>query len=559
MLRCSASQPHLSHRGQCTPLQPSGAALRAADHHVSAPHLHVPAGRGGGGAPPQRLSRSESIPEHEPYSAAAAAPWCSSAAPNSRVGFGLARSTSSDGLASRRPRSGALGGAGRALGGGGRCDGGGGGAGGLGLAGSGMTAGGPRLAGDRGESRVEALLAHHAGGKVAPPAWVVRAMRALESSYERQLREAREARLAAEDVARQASAGIVAVDSRAALAGERAADSVARASAASEMANRSQFEAAHETHRMREALAEAQRAAGEAEARCVHREHEVRDLRQRCDEFSARCREAEAFAQAEHARAAELAAELEASRDATGETRVALERAASECARAQAEADRLREHARELAQGPAARPRPDGAPPPPAMGSVAEWEALREERDALVHLLCELRKAGERAKATTSVRVGGGFEKLPDYLAKLTSAVPPELRPAYRPQSARTAGGRSPPSSPGRPAVGDGVAAATHRSDVRAAASAAARARARTGHSLRPSRSAGETASRPVGILVHQQGPPRITSSPSRAAASTPRLAPSAYEEADGGGAVPRPPAYPAVARRELFEPLPSQ
>ena len=38
-------------------------------------------------------------------------------------------------------------------------------------------------------SRVDALLIHHAAGRSAPPTWVVRAMRALETEYERQLAE----------------------------------------------------------------------------------------------------------------------------------------------------------------------------------------------------------------------------------------------------------------------------------------------------------------------------------------------------------------------------------
>ena len=73
-------------------------------------------------------------------------------------------------------------------------------------------------------------------------------------------------------------------------------------------------------------------------------------------------------------RAERAEANNESSKDEALTTRVALERAASECSRLQEEATRMREHSRELAQGPAARPRIGGAPIPDAMGSAAEWE-----------------------------------------------------------------------------------------------------------------------------------------------------------------------------------------
>ena len=67
------------------------------------------------------------------------------------------------------------------------------------------------------------------------------------------------------------------------------------------------------------------------------------------------------------------------------------------------------------------------------MGSAAEWAALREERDSLVHLLVEMRRAAERTHPSKMLRVGGGYEQLPDYLAKLTAPLPPELRMAIAP------------------------------------------------------------------------------------------------------------------------------
>jgi hypothetical protein len=372
-------------------------------------------------------------------------------------------------------------------------------------------------------------------------------MRALEDSYEKKLREARESVVRAEQMAREAARGIVAVDAEAAREGEYAASSVERASAASEMAMRMQYEAQNENAMLRHQTMTSQYAQGEAEARVVQREAQVRELSEQLEKtrnaLSGAVREAEGL----RTRAEAAEAALEASQDQVMTTQVALERAASECTRLQEETTRLREHSRELAQGPAARPRVGGAPLPAAMQSAQEWEALREERDSLVHLLVEMRRASERAAPSKAVRVGGGYTQLPDYLSRLTGALPPELK--LTPRTAQT-----------HPTVDDtrhaGLAAPTHRSMVRSLSARGPLNWKAGGHggSSSPGRAPGPARhavfgpGRPVGVLVHQQGPPH------RHRAPAPAPAPP-------GGAMSGPPgdysmgrSYPAVGRKELFE-----
>ena len=145
------------------------------------------------------------------------------------------------------------------------------------------------------------------------------------------------------------------------------------------------------------------------------------------------------------------------------------------------------------------------------MASPAEWNALREERDALVHLLVEMRRAGEQAPPSRAVRVGGGFQKLPEYLSKMTVPLPPELRMTPAP----------PPVHPSRDvSADDGVNAATHRLLVRSqSARTVGRASSARGGGATPRvagpwrgtstpRAAVFGPGRPAGILVHQQPPP---------------------------------------------------
>ena len=63
------------------------------------------------------------------------------------------------------------------------------------------------------KGEADALLQQYAQGKTAPPLWCVRAMRALEASYERRLRDAREAQVKAEELARSAAVGIISIES----------------------------------------------------------------------------------------------------------------------------------------------------------------------------------------------------------------------------------------------------------------------------------------------------------------------------------------------------------
>ena len=388
------------------------------------------------------------------------------------------------------------------------------------------------------------LIAQHAGGKLAPPAWVLRAMRALEDSYEKKLREAREEVVRAEAVAREAAVGILSVDAEAAREVQYAASSVERAAAAQEMAFRKQYEAHNENAMLRHAAATSQQTAGEAEARCVQREHRIRELDEQLHKVRSALSVARQEAEGYRTRAETAEAALEASQDEVMTTKVALERAASECSRLQEEAMRMREHSRELAQGPAARPRVGGAPLPPAMQSAQEWEALREERDALVHLLVEMRRASEKAAPSKALRVGGGYTQLPDYLSKLAGALPPELK-------------LTPRTAPTHPTVDDtrheGVSAPTHRSMVRSLSARQPLNWRPGGHagSSSPGRARGPVRhavfgpGRPVGVLVHQHGPPL---------GKKPAPTPPGESETETPGEYSMGRSYPAVGRRELFE-----
>lgn len=386
---------------------------------------------------------------------------------------------------------------------------------------------------------MNSLIAQHAGGKLAPPAWVLRAMRALEDEYEKKLREAHEAVARAEQVAREAARGIVAVDAEAARESELAASSVERASTASEMAMRMQYETHNENAMLRHASMVAQQAQGEAEARVLQREHHVRELSEQLEKtrnaLSGAVQEVEGL----RTRAEAAEAALQASQDQVMTTQVALERAASEVTRLQEEATRMREHSRELAQGPAARPRVGGAPLPAAMQSAQEWEALREERDSLVHLLVEMRRASERAPPSKQVRVGGGYTQLPDYLSRLRGALPSELK--LTPRTAET-----------HPTVDDtrdaGVAAPTHRSMVRSLSARQPLNRrpgaSSPGRAPGPARHAVFGPGRPVGVLVHQHGPPVMRK---------PAVAPPGERQDGAPGEYSMGHSYPAVGRRELF------
>lgn len=382
-------------------------------------------------------------------------------------------------------------------------------------------------------SQADTILAQYAGGKNAPPAWCVRAMRALEDVYQKRMRKLRDHALYAEEMARQAADGVVAVDTEAARKAALAASSVARASTVSEHANIVQFEAHNENATLRHALAQAQTAAGEAEGRLVVAESQFRELEQRLEQTCDQLRRARDAEERERVRADRLAGDLHAMTDEATNTRVALERAASEAARLQEESGRLREHSRELAQGPAARPRPGGAPHPSAMGSAAEWAALKEERDALVHLLVEMRRATDKTHKAKSVRVGGGYEMLPDYLAKFTAPLPPELRLAAQP--------------PAPAADVEGATAPTHRSQVRALSARGARGRGPPPmrHGLGTPRAAVFAPGQPASILVHQKGAPPGRARDDDAPPPLPRPAHGQYSLSV---------EYPAVGRRELFE-----
>jgi len=379
-------------------------------------------------------------------------------------------------------------------------------------------------------SHIDRLLIHHAAGRQAPPTWAVRAMRALAMHYEKQLADAREAVVKAEAVARAAAFGIVAVDADIGRRDDYAASSLARASAASEAAARRQDISSLELSEMREAVVHAQRAAAAADARCIVQESQLRQLHEAVEE--AREKERSAHEAAEDARglALSLSMSLEATRDELAKGQQNQEILAAECARSQEEASRLREHARELAQGPAAQPRLGGAPLPSAMGSPAEWEALREERDSLVKLLIELKRmSDEKGKGAHAVRVGGGYERLPDYLAKFTGVLPPELRV----RDVRVATAEAELSAEEAMGAGGDLHAPTHRARARAVA-AAVRARGRAGPQAwgpsprtdpavgtpRPWRGGAAAvqriqagaqmgvAGRPYGVLLHSQGPP---------------------------------------------------
>ena len=435
------------------------------------------------------------------------------------------------------------------------------------------------------KGEADALLQQYAQGKTAPPLWCVRAMRALEASYERRLRDAREAQVKAEELARSAAVGIISIESEGAREMAFAASSVARASRAQEEANITEYEVHNENTKLRHALAESERSRGDAEARVLHREHEIKVLRGELEETQHQLHQLKQNAENERVRAERLAGDLTMKADEAMTNKIALERAASEAARLQEEAHRLREHSHSLAHGPAARPRLHGAPVPAPMGSAAEWAALREERDSLVHLLVEMRRAAERTHPSKMLRVGGGYEQLPDYLAKLTAPLPPELRMAIAPYEV---------SEP------EGAQAHTHRSNVRSHLSQVRRSGSptkeaqadRVGGGFEPRLSTHRSAQqargqllldgrvlsppkdrypnsppravhfapgRPSGILVHQK--PAPPGSPGRTEplpfgnprhGRSPRLGEGYAHDPTSSFSLQV--DYPAVGRRELFE-----
>lgn len=61
------------------------------------------------------------------------------------------------------------------------------------------------------------------------------------------------------------------------------------------------------------------------------------------------------------------------------------------------------------------------------MVPLADFEALRSEHEKLLHVLAQLRKAGGQTAQSASVRVGGGYERLAEYLQKMTDEVPNAL------------------------------------------------------------------------------------------------------------------------------------
>ena len=186
-LSCSASQPHLSMAARrlephAPSLQPTASEPDLA--YFSGPsQLRHP-------APGRQLGRSASaatigsIAEDEPYTYDAAMAYCGS---GDGGGGGLNFGARASSASSRPPRGKSTWGTAAAR--------------------PGSSGGGGRRAANLAafESRpaappaytstsstVNSLISHYAGGKLAPPAWVLRAMRALEDSYEKKLREARE-------------------------------------------------------------------------------------------------------------------------------------------------------------------------------------------------------------------------------------------------------------------------------------------------------------------------------------------------------------------------------
>lgn len=401
-------------------------------------------------------------------------------------------------------------------------------------------------------------------------------MNALATQYEKQLADAHERVARAESVARAAAAGIVAVDLDIGRRDDYAASSLARASAASEAAARRHDTSTAEVAEMREACALAQRAAAEAEARCISRESEIREMHDALDTARERERAARDVAEGERQHTLALSMSLESTRDELAKGQQLQEQLSSECTRSQEEANRLREHARELAQGVGAQPRHGGAPRTAAMGSSEEWEALREERDSLLKLLIELKrlsedKGGQKGK---TVRVGGGYERLPEYLAKFTGVLPPELRM----RDARVTSAEAELSTEEVMGPGGVLDAPTHRSRARAVA-AAVRARHRAGPQAwgpsprtdpavgtpRPWRGGAAArdrisqgaqigvAGRPLGVLLHQQGAPPPDAVVDAARVHSP--ARKAFWEDAPPVELREGPSYPALAHTSVFVP----
>ena len=147
-----------------------------------------------------------------------------------------------------------------------------------------------------------------------------------------------------------------------------------------------------------------------------------------------------------------------------------------------------------------------------------------------------MRRASDKVHRARSVRVGGGYEPLPDYLAKFTAPLPPELRLAAQP--------------PAAPPDVEGALAPTHRSTVRATAAALARGGRGTAGAASPRpRAAVFAPGRAAGILVHQKpAPPGGAGPPKYPTNETPSV------EYRDPGSFSLQVDYPAVGRRELFE-----
>ena len=58
------------------------------------------------------------------------------------------------------------------------------------------------------------------------------------------------------------------------------------------------------------------------------------------------------------------------------------------------------------------------------MVPLDDYEDLRREHEQLLKVLAQLRKAGGRTKESASVRVGGGYQRLGDYLQRMTEGLP---------------------------------------------------------------------------------------------------------------------------------------
>ena len=149
-----------------------------------------------------------------------------------------------------------------------------------------------------------------------------------------------------------------------------------------------------------------------------------------------------------------------------------------------------------------------------------------------------MRRANDNFKKNKQVRVGGGYESLPDYLAKFIGPLPPELRGHLE-------------SRPEEPPEVEGAQAPTHRSIVRSLSArglAARRGPPPMRHGLGTPRAAVFAPGQPSTVFVNVRGAPP---GPGKA-----------DDDDDPPPPMPRPAHgqysmsvdYPAVGRRELFE-----